>query len=438
MKNAKPTKKQTKKTSNKNSRGHRTNTPRPPNERTKKQDTPKTITDESPKNNDDKQKPQLQQENQNVDGEITRRLCAGHGINPNCAGFLPVNSRRHRKWCDESCRMYVNYQTRPQYKKRTITNKNTTKTHEINKVQKLEVDEVSTEGKSAAVEGVKKVLTESKDPLLNFVGNNGEMIVNIVKEFWSGFKEAKQAQQPQQQLTQQTPQPPEGYGKLAALQYKNDPDWNKKAQQWEAYLKNSPHGHVNVAIPQPTQHSVQRGNPQSVVEQSGARTLADLQGVSKQLDAQTPISQPPPVNASGLTNTEEQNLEEYRKDNDPLKDKITTKQPQETEVNTTTERDNALIEEKLQLLIDLFNSLPDDTVNEYAKEPEKAIEKINSIIQKPMVAMMLKSYIPVIKQVGMNEFKGIFEENCKEKLSKFSADEKETFLVKLDEWRQNL
>jgi len=296
----------------------------------------------------------------------------------------------------------------------------------------------------ATIEAAKKLMQGSNDPLLKFIGDNGELIVNVIKEFANGFKTASAAiQQPApQQLTQQTPTPPPFYGTLKALQFRDDQVWQNQARSWEYYIASSPHGKVNVNTPQPTQYSVQPGSP-SIVEQSGAKSLKELEHLSRVLDGQTPINPAPQAQApaSQLTPAEMADLEDFRKNGgDPLADKIKKKAPpqQEEEVNLTMSQDAALIGEKLKLLTGLLNSLDDDKIREYGRDPDRAIEELDKVIQKPIVAMILGPYKPVIKEVGINEFKAAFEQDCAAKLSLLNEDEKLGFLVKLDAWRQKL
>ncbi|MBV6340355.1 hypothetical protein [Candidatus Magnetobacterium casense] len=296
---------------------------------------------------------------------------------------------------------------------------------------------------SATIEAAKKMMVESNDPMLKFVGNNGELIVNVVKEFFNGFKQASAALQTQQSTTQkQTPTPPPFYGTLKALNFKYDQAWQSQARAWEAYIAMSPHGQVDISIPTPTQYSVQPGAP-TLADQAGAKNLKDLERLSRVLDGQSQARPPTtatPQTFSGLTDEETARLEEFRKNGgDPLADKIKKPAPiQETEVELTMEQNMALISEKLGLLTNLFNSLEDDKIREYGRNPDKAIEELDRQIQKPIVAFMLGPYKPVIKEVGINEFKQAFEKDCSAKLGLLTEDEKTTFLVKLDAWRQRL
>lgn len=423
-------------------RGGRTEPRRTDAKAERKQDKDKVVDDETPEDSIVNTISPVRQKKEDVEREVVTRVCAGHGINPKCDGFLSVTARRHRLWCSESCRMYVNYKTRPEYKRkaRKLYEK---KRPPIQKSPKTEIVDSIPEvnniakDKTAVMEAAQKAMQASNDPLLKFLGNNGELIISVVKEFVSGFSATRQAQAQAQQVAQvrQTPQPPPFYGTLKALSFRDDPHWQAQAKAWEYYIVNSPHGQVNISRPPPTQYSVQPGAVPSVIEQSGARNLQEVARVSQALDAQvTPKQQVAP----GMMSTDDmQKLEEYRKHNDPLADKM-TKRPQETEVDMTMEQDQALINEKLQLLVGLFNGMSVEKVKEYAKDPDKAVKDLNETLKKPLIAMMISPYIPVIKNVGLNEFRQVFEENCKEKLQAFTDDEKDVFLMKLDEWRQRL
>lgn len=284
-------------------------------------------------------------------------------------------------------------------------------------------------------DGLKELLGEDliqDDPILKGIEKYSPYI-NLGLKFVQGFAGRMQEAQANQanaapQVEEYIPQKPEGYKTIAALKYKDDPDYQRQVQEYEMYLKSG----------KPLQKGVSAGvNTNSTAGfKSGMsqNEILRLQEENLRLRNQMLNNQPP--EPKGLASLENKYPEPPMAQQSEIKEPIpvqpvenTQPKPETIEAEEIIREDTQIkmiqaeIQEKLQAVVTYLNSqsLEDFKVlvDNFEKNEKKELAKVK------MAKMFLSAAIQnAIKNTTPEELEELLKINCKDKYDYLVKEEK--------------